>query len=156
MVVMSRPAWERRRTVVLVRHAKAESGEESSDHDRRLTAAGQRAAAEAGRWLAARVPAPDQVWCSSATRAVQTWEAIAPSLRAPPPTVEHDLYLTGARELAERLSGVTGSVVVVGHNPTMEHLLATLVGELRGMRPGAVAVVDAGEARLVEMWEPAR
>ena len=51
---------------------------------------------------------------------------------------------------------VTGSVVVVGHNPTMEHLLAIFVDELRGLRPGAVAIVDAGEGMLVEMWEPGR
>ena len=155
-MVMTDPSGGPGRTVVLVRHAKAESGEEGADHERRLTDGGRRAAAEAGQWLAGRVPAPDAVWCSSAVRAVQTWEAMAPSLRAPRPTVERDLYLTGARELAERLSGVTGSVVVVGHNPTMEHLLAILVGELRGLRPGAVAVVDAGEGRLVEMWEPGR
>ena len=156
MVVMTDTAAGPHRTVVLVRHAKAESGEEGADHERRLTDAGRRAAAEAGQWLAGRVPAPDDVWCSSAVRAVQTWAAMAPSLRAPRPTIERDLYLTGARELATRLSGVTGSVVVVGHNPTMEQVLATLVGELRGLRPGAVAVVDVGQARLVEMWQPGR
>jgi phosphohistidine phosphatase SixA len=46
--------------------------------------------------------------------------------------------------------------VVVGHNPTVEQVLAGLVGEGRGMRPGAVAVVDLDAGRLVEFWEPAR
>jgi len=145
------------RTLVLVRHAKAERGEESADHDRRLTARGRAAAAEAGQWLASSVPAPDEVWCSSAARAVQTWEAIARSWDAPEPTVDRDLYLAGPRDVAERLASSTGATtVVVGHNPTLEQVLAKVTGEQHGMRPGAVAVVDLDGGRLVELWEPPR
>jgi phosphohistidine phosphatase len=146
------------RLLVLVRHAKAESGEEGSDHDRRLTGRGRSAATEAGRWLAGVVPAPDAVWCSSAVRAVQTWEAMAPSLQAPEPSVDRELYLAGAREVVERLAAAepASATVVVGHNPTVEQVLATLTGELRGMRPGAVAVVDLSGGRLVMFWEPSR
>lgn len=145
------------RTLVLVRHAKAENGDEGADHERRLTSRGQRAAAEAGRWLATVVPTPDAVWCSSATRAVQTWQAIAPSLEAPKPTVDRDLYLAGPRDVVERLAAAPGpTTVLVGHNPTVEQVLATVTGEPRGMRPGAVAVVDLGAGRLVDFWEPRR
>jgi phosphohistidine phosphatase len=146
-----------RRTVVLVRHAKAESGEEGSDHDRRLTSRGEKAAADAGRWLAARVPAPDLVWCSSATRARQTWEAMAGALDAGEVTVDRDLYLASPRDVVDRVSaGTAPTTVVVGHNPTVEQVLAGLVGELRGMRPGSVAVVDLESGRLLDFWEPAR
>jgi phosphohistidine phosphatase len=158
MVVMSDA--DATRLVVLVRHAKAESGEEGADHDRRLTDRGERNAAEAGRWLAGVVPRVGAVWCSSATRAVQTWAAMGESLDAPPATVERALYLADAREIAERLDSAasqSGSwpVAVVGHNPTMEHLQALLTGELRGMRPGAVAVVDLAGRALVDSWSPA-
>jgi phosphohistidine phosphatase len=145
------------RTLVLVRHAKAESGEEGADHDRRLTSRGQTTAIEAGRWLATVVPAPEAVWCSSATRAVQTWEAMAPSLDAPDPTVDRGLYLAGPRDVVERLAASPGATtVVVGHNPTVEEVLAAVTGEQRRMRPGAVAVVDFDAGRLVELWEPQR
>ena len=145
-------------TLVLVRHAKAETGDEGADHDRRLTSRGRAAAVEAGRWLATVVPAPDIVWCSSATRAVQTWAAIAPSLpAAPDPVVDRGLYLAGPREVLEWLGASPGaSRVVVGHNPTIEHVLGSVTGELRGMRPGAVAVVDLDAGRLVDFWEPQR
>ena len=147
------------RLVVLVRHAKAESGEEGADHDRRLTDRGERNAAEAGRWLAGVVPRISEVWCSSATRAVQTWTAMSRSLAAPEPSVERSLYLADAREIAERLAahapGAGGALVVVGHNPTMEALQALLTGELRGMRPGAVAVVDQARHAVVDSWSPA-
>jgi phosphohistidine phosphatase len=146
-----------RRTVVLVRHAKAESGEDKSDHDRDLTSRGTKAATEAGRWLAERLPAPERVWCSSAARARQTWEAMAPSLRPGRVDMDRGLYLASAADVVERVSaGGAGTTVVVGHNPTVEQVLAGLVGEGRGMRPGAVAVVDLDAGRLVEFWEPAR
>jgi len=145
------------RLVVLVRHAKAESGEDKADHDRELTGRGHRAAAEAGRWLAAHVPAPDLVWCSSAARARQTWEGIAASVSAEQVHVERALYLASAGEVVERVRTSDARVMaVVGHNPTMEQVLATLTGELRGLRPGALAVVDPDRGELREMWEPAR
>jgi phosphohistidine phosphatase len=143
-------------SIVIVRHAKAESGEGRADHDRRLTDRGLRTAAEAGRWLAERLPEPGEVWCSSAVRAVQTWEQMAPALRAPEAQVSRDLYLADARDLAERLRGATGDLVVVGHNPTLEEVVHALTGELCGLRPGAVAVVDGEAGRLVEHWDPPR
>jgi len=142
---------------VLVRHAKAESGEDKPDHDRELTGRGHRAAAEAGRWLAEHVPAPDLVWCSSAARARQTWEGIAASVSAERVLVERELYLAGAGEVVERVrTSDAGVMVVVGHNPTMEQVLATLTGELRGLRPGALAVLDPDDRELRELWEPTR
>ena len=144
------------RLLVLVRHAKAESGEERSDHDRRLTKKGRRHAAEAGRWLGEVVPTVDEVWCSSATRAVQTWEEMSAFVAAPDARVSRDLYLVDARELAERIEARTGpgSLVVVGHNPTMEQLLAGVTGELRGMRTGAVALVDLDTGARLDLWSP--
>jgi len=146
------------RRLVLVRHAKAEPGGEGADHDRALTDRGRRNAAEAGRWLAGVVPQVDEVWCSSAVRAVQTWEGIAPSLVAPAASVERELYLAGARDLVGRLEQVAPgrTVLLVGHNPTAEQLLAAVVGELRGLRPGAVAVADLDAGELVDSWSPAR
>ena len=143
--------------MVLVRHAKAEAGEGSDDHDRRLTARGQADAAAAGQWLADNVPRPDRVWCSSAVRAHQTWTAAAASLPgAPAPERDRALYLAGTRDLLERIEGAAAGVtVVVGHNPTMEMALAALVGDQRGMKTGAVAVIDLGPpARLLDFWSP--
>ena len=145
------------RLVVLVRHAKAESGEEGADHDRRLTDRGERNAREAGDWLSGLLARVDEVWCSSATRAVQTWSAMGRSVEAPPPVVERELYLADARQIADRLGSWTepGPLVVVGQNPAMEQLQALLTGELRGMRPGAVAVVDLTGRAVVDSWSPA-
>jgi phosphohistidine phosphatase len=148
------------RLLVIVRHAKAESGEEGSDHDRRLTSRGERDAAATGRWLAGQVDGIDHAWVSSATRAAQTWAAMRVAL----PTVAHeevsrDLYQAGPREVVEHVTGTDAAVqVVVGHNPTMEHALMTLTGDLHGLRPGAAAIVEltGDRGRLVELHTPER
>ena len=47
--------------------------------------------------------------------------------------------------------------VVVGHNPTLEQVLGALTGDLRGLRPSAVALVEMsdGDGTLVELHQPA-
>ena len=103
------------------------------------------------------MPAPDVVLCSSATRACQTWDAIATSVPCPTVRVERGFYLAGATDVLDEVRAApAGTTVVVGHNPTMEHVLALAVGRLHGMRPGAVAVVDLDGGRLVTTWEPPR
>jgi phosphohistidine phosphatase len=148
------------RLVVLVRHGKAESGEEGSDHDRRLTGRGRTAAAEAGRWLAGQLDRVDHVWVSSAARAQQTWSAVASSLpEAAEVVVARDLYQAGAREVVAHVTATDVPVqVVVGHNPTLEQVVMMLTGDLHGMRPGSVAVVELtdGSGRLRELWQPTR
>lgn len=148
------------RLVVLVRHGKAESGEEGSDHDRRLTSRGQAAANGAGRWLAGQLDRVDHVWVSSAARAQQTWSAMAPSLpEGAEVVVARDLYQAGAREVVAHVTATDVPVlVVVGHNPTLEQVLMVLTGDLHAMRPGAVAVVElsGGQGELRELWQPPR
>jgi phosphohistidine phosphatase len=145
------------RLVVLIRHAKAESGEGGADHDRELTSQGRDVAAAAGRWLATHVPTPERVWCSSAIRAQQTWSAVAESVSAGEVEVDRGLYQAGPREVVERVRATEApTLVVVGHNPTLEQVLADLSGEQVGLRAGAVAVVDLDTGRLVDRWDPPR
>lgn len=152
---MTTPDDRSPRLLALVRHARAESVPDQADHDRRLTDAGLRAATAAGRWLASHLPEPDVVWCSSATRATQTWGAMAVALTPREVLVERDLYLAGTVQVVERVraTAVPG-MVVVGHNPTLEQVLAALTGHLRGMSPGAVALIDPARGRFIELWEP--
>jgi phosphohistidine phosphatase len=156
------------RLLAVVRHAKAESGEEDADHDRALTARGATDAAAAGRWLASRLQDQSQalgrVWVSSALRARSTWEAMRPELPAPADVVvDRALYDAGASDVLERLGedllagGSTGVAVVVGHNPTMEHVVRILTGDLHGLRPSAVALIaldSDGAGSMIDRWSP--
>lgn len=130
-------------TLVLVRHASAEPAHRD-DHARRLTSHGRAEAVELRAWLAD--VQPDRVLVSSAARARETWELAG----AVPADVSDDLYAAGTTELRE-LVGLTPpevtTLVVVGHNPTLERLAwelddAPAARELtnRGMRPSGAAV----------------
>ena len=68
------------RTLVLMRHAKAESspsGPIGGDIGRRLTERGRDDAAAAGRWLAEIGCVPDHALVSAAERTQETWAAVA-------------------------------------------------------------------------------
>ncbi|MGH3413176.1 MAG: SixA phosphatase family protein [Marmoricola sp.] len=109
------------RLLVIMRHGRAEQLADADEH-RSLTDRGRAAAAEAGRWLASRGIAPDQVFVSSADRAVATWEAVATGLSGSP-VVAHDeaLYAGGpdaALELLRTAPPESRCVLMVGHNPT--------------------------------------
>ena len=122
-----------RHQIHLLRHAKS-SWEHTDlrDHDRPLAPRGCRAAERLRSHLEAAGVAPQLVLCSSATRALQTWEGIRDGL--PPETrfeVSGDLYDADARSLLLRLNHLpetVRSVLLIGHNPAMEELATGLSG----------------------------
>ncbi|MBO0871247.1 MAG: histidine phosphatase family protein [Micromonosporaceae bacterium] len=121
------------RTLVILRHAKAEPGDGLGDVDRTLTQRGQADAAAAGGWLAAGGYRPDLVLCSPARRTRQTWQAmaieVAPSGASPTVRYEPALYQCGTEEVFELLREVPpefGVTLLVGHNPTVSRLSAML------------------------------
>ena len=156
------------RLLVLVRHGKAERGEEGGDHDRGLTARGRTDAAATGRRIAEVLAGRpvDLAWVSSAARAHQTWEQLADSLPAVGRVVvERVVYEAGGRDVLDRVQDDMAAglavMIVVGHNPTMEQVALAVVGELHSMRPGTAAVIelDAGDVlpprgRLIELISP--
>ncbi len=115
-----------RRTLVLLRHAKAETPGQTPDFDRRLTSRGEADALAAGAWLAGRGLLPGLVICSPAARTRQTWHGVALGLaesgRAPEVRYEPGLYDGARTEVVDLLRAVPDevtTVLVVGHNPTM-------------------------------------
>jgi phosphohistidine phosphatase len=122
-----------RRHVLLLRHAKSAWDDPSlDDHDRPLARRGQEAGERLREFVADLPVRPDVVLCSSAVRTVQTLDAIRPVLgRKLDVRIEDGLYLadddTWLRRLRQLDDGVAGAMVV-GHNPGLEDLAATLVG----------------------------
>ena len=127
-------AWHTRgvtesKTLVVMRHAKAvQSG--PSDFERQLSDRGVVDAAEAGTWLAGRGVVPDQALVSAAVRTQQTWESIVEGagwdLEG---TFEDSLYEAGpesALDLVRQTEDHVGTLIVVGHNPTIGSLAALL------------------------------
>jgi phosphohistidine phosphatase len=132
----------------ILRHAKAapESGE--GDAERPLMKRGRKAAAAMGGYLAGLQPYPTLVLCSTARRTRETLDAILPALDAEPQLlIEEALYLAGVSRLLDRLQRLpeqAQSVLLIGHNPGLHQLAASLAseaGELAESFPTAALAV---------------
>jgi phosphohistidine phosphatase len=150
------------RTLILLRHAKAETPGELPDFDRGLTERGLSDADAAGSWLADERLHPDLVICSPAKRTRQTWQAASvalaqgsPAHGAPEVHYEDQLYHGGRTEVFDLLRAVPETVrtiLVVGHNPTMSEVSALLIpdeqwdGLTVGLKTSGLAV-HTSEAR---------
>jgi phosphohistidine phosphatase len=163
-------------TLHLLRHAKSSwADEDVADHDRPLAPRGRRAATAMAAHLGEHGVVPELVLCSSARRARETVELVAPGLGPGARIVVEDgLYGASAEDLLDRLRRVpdsTASVMLVGHNPAMQDLALALaapgagVERLRAKFPtGALATVRfgrggwanlrRGEGELVDLVVP--
>lgn len=161
-----------RRTLLLLRHAKAErEAQAGNDHDRPLSAEGRRTAKQVGAWLSAADLAPDLLLTSSALRARATAELAAAAGRwRCPCRATASLYEASPAEIVEQLRGLEPQVerpLLVGHEPVWSSLATLLIGGGRLRLPtGAVAAVRfelpswdelaPGEGELVLLVGPKR
>ena len=133
-------------TLILLRHGKSDWSGGEPDHLRPLARRGRRQVRVAGRWLADNVGVIDLAVVSPAKRTRETWRLVAAELPVPPPVREDDrlyggsarLLLAVVRELPRELA----TVVLVGHNPGLEDLVASLTGRTVPMPTSALAVID--------------
>jgi phosphohistidine phosphatase len=151
------------RTLVLLRHANAE-GWAASDAERVLAPHGVEAAQALGDWLREQGIQPVAALVSAAVRTQQTWALVAGQAGwTLTPDVEAGLYTAGpdaALDLIRLTDPEVGTLLVLGHNPTI-HYLAQLLSDgqgtaeaenalLSGFAPASVAVfgIDVSWDRL--------
>ncbi|MFB9312140.1 SixA phosphatase family protein [Nocardioides plantarum] len=120
---------DRTRTLVVMRHAKAEPAG-PSDAERALAPQGHGDAEAAGRWLRDRGLGPDAALVSAARRTRETWERVAGAAGwALEPTLDEGLYAADAEtalDLVRLLDDEVGTALVIGHNPTVHSLVSSL------------------------------
>lgn len=123
------PAPGAPRTLVVLRHAKAEQSG-PSDVERALAERGWADARAQGAWLAARGVRPGLALVSAARRTAETWQALAQGAGwTLEPVLDRGLYAAGPDTVLDVLAAMGGdaaTVVVVGHNPTMAWLAQSL------------------------------
>lgn len=133
------------RHLLVLRHGKAEAVA-ASDHARRLTDRGRRDATEAGQWARSAGFVPDHAFVSTASRAHDTWLAFSEGADLDvEPQLEPALYTAGpdgALEVLRAAPPEAQTVIVVGHNPTMAHLVHLL--DDGSADPDAFAQISAG------------
>lgn len=155
------------RHIILIRHAAAEaSSHTDADSDRKLTELGQKQAQTAARWLADHLQESPRILCSTAER---TRETAAALLGVYPKANVHyvaEIYeATPAALMAVLDKDHHSPLVLVGHNPGLESVLALLCtgqsSAVRGMSTGAIAWLTApqgavapGCAELKQFWTP--
>jgi phosphohistidine phosphatase len=133
-------------TLILLRHSKSEWSGDEADIDRPLAKRGRRQAREAGHWLSGQVDHIDLAVVSTAERARTTWDLVAAELGERPATRhDADAYAASVSELLDiirRLGEELDTVVLVGHNPGLEGLAETLVGDWVALPTSALAVIE--------------
>lgn len=117
----------------LLRHAKSSWDDPAlADHERPLAPRGRRAAKVLAEHLRRESVDPGLVLCSSARRAQETLEGIAPALgKRVAVQIESGLYAASEQRLLERLQALDEdleSVLLIGHNPAVERLALDLAG----------------------------
>lgn len=135
------------RTLVVLRHAKAEPADGTVDELRPLALAGRQQASAVGRHLRDTSLIPELVLVSSALRTRQTWELARGALRDVDLEVDvrDELYAASSTTLLDavrRVDARVRTVLVVGHEPAVSGLAAHLAGP--GSDEGALAQVRVG------------
>jgi phosphohistidine phosphatase len=146
----------------LMRHAKSDwHGPSTDDHDRPLSDRGRRAGAAVAAYMQDSDVRPELVLCSSARRTRETLALLKPAVGDAAERFEEELYGASAEELFERLLDIPdefGSVLVIGHNPGMQQLVADLarpapeVEELVTKFPtGALATLESAADAWIDL-----
>ena len=98
-----------------------------------------------GRWLRTAGHVPDQVLCSTARRARQTWQLAQPALKAAPPVSFKDrIYLASAGQLLDLVRQAPRAVktlLIVGHDPGIPDLAFLLAGPTSPAGGGGSGIV---------------
>jgi len=137
-------------TLVVVRHAKAETPPGLQDIARPLSERGRADALAAGRWLGREsglVGVPDLLLTSPARRTEETTARLLDGWGVEPPVVDEErVYEASLGDLLRIVRGLDAErpesvVVLVGHNPGLSSLVEALTGEVVQLRTCGIALV---------------
>jgi phosphohistidine phosphatase len=121
------------RTLFILRHAKSGHDEPVSDKERTLTPRGRKDARRMGELARERAQLAERVLCSTATRARETLDLFAEGAEfEASPLYLDELYLAEPDAIVRAIrehAGSTDRVMIVGHNPGLEALVAHLTAD---------------------------
>jgi phosphohistidine phosphatase SixA len=156
------------REIILVRHAHADAATPGQDDLARvLSLRGEAEADSAGAWLKQHSAAPDRVLYSPAARARETCERVLSALGYADLRSEARIYEATPATLLRVLDDHADakSILLVGHNPGLENLVALLTegssDSGRGIPPAGVVWltlpaggIEPGTAEVRHFWWP--
>jgi phosphohistidine phosphatase len=159
------------KTLLVLRHAKSSWDEPGlDDHERPLSPRGEKDAPRMGRLIRDEGLSPELIISSDAERARLTAEAMADAADYTwTILLERRLYHAGPAEIIDVLRKVVehelATVMIVGHNPALEELVAKVTGEREDLPTAALVKIalpinrwsdlDATtRGKLVNVWRP--
>ena len=158
------------KTLLLLRHAKSSWGDgDLADFDRPLNNRGRHDAPRMGQLLARHELTPDLIITSAARRAATTAELVAMAAEyAGDIQYTNELYLADPDtflEVARETDDSVARLLLVGHNPGIEELVAALAGRDERMPTAALAcfrldidhwrdLTDETAAEMLHLWRP--
>lgn len=157
--------------LLILRHAEAEPASAAgNDLERPLSTHGEAQAHATGQWVLGHDALPDVIWCSPARRARMTTNLVTATWASAriPVHYPEDIYEASPGQLLALLdqhdSAAADRVLLVGHNPGLERLLALLCqgrsAGFRGMPASALAWIrldgplEPGNGRLLAFHTP--
>ncbi len=158
------------KTLLVMRHAKSSwKHSDVADHDRPLNKRGKQDAPRMGTLLHQQQLTPQVIISSTATRARRTADAVADRCAfAGALHLERRLYLADPGTILEVLrerGGPADILLVIGHNPGLEALIARLAGRAEIFPTAALAQIQLSigswealrsstRGELVNVWRP--
>lgn len=158
------------KTLLIMRHAKSDwNNNRLDDHARPLNKRGKQDAPHMGKLLKDEDLTPDLIITSTAERALTTAELVALACDFEGELVTtRDFYHADPATYLELLQGVDDQynrVMIVGHNPGMEELVADLTGEAEHFTTANIAHVELPitswsqlnedtTGNLLNLWRP--
>lgn len=153
--------------LILLRHAHANTASAGqTDTDRSLSLTGEAEADAAGAWLKSHGVHPTRVLCSPSLRTRQTLERTLARIDYADTRFEPRIYDATPGTLFDLLDEHrdTAQLLLVGHNPGIETLVALLAtgqsGDYRGLPPAGIAwfefgaELEPGAGTLKAFWSP--
>lgn len=158
------------KTLLILRHAKSNWKDSSlTDHERPLNKRGKQDALRMGKFVLQQGLVPNRIISSTAKRARQTATAVAKANHCEDKVeLIWEFYHAGPGAYLDVLQNVPDAdqrVMVVGHNPGLELLVAHLTGRMETMPTAALAHVALPidqwteldyevQGELLHLWRP--
>jgi phosphohistidine phosphatase len=126
------------KTLLILRHAKTQPDAPNGDHARQLTERGHRDAEKMAAYIQRQFGTPDAIVTSDARRAMQTAQIVANGVGfTTPVTIDPRIYAAGLDTLlgvVRELPDDANRVMLIGHNPGFEELVAALSSGVEDVR----------------------
>jgi phosphohistidine phosphatase len=129
-----------------MRHAKSAWPNGVSDHERPLDAKGISDTPKIAQKIKSLGYEPELILCSDSQRTLETCSLLVSTLGEQLPLKESArLYNSDVKSYLETLADQNfkgHTLLLIGHNPTIEELIFVLAGNTKEMKPANVAVLE--------------